>query len=127
MDERHLFAAARYVPMNPVRAGLVERAETWPWSSARAHLAGKDDGVVTVAPLLQRVGNFAQLLDTEEDANAVRAIRRPRSTGRPVGGDEWIRNLEAHTRRPLAPAKRGPKPAAGQGEDQVDMFHTVSP
>ena len=36
MDERHLLAAARYVPMNPVRAGLVARAKAWPWSSARA-------------------------------------------------------------------------------------------
>ena len=49
MDERHLLAAARYVPMNPVRAGLTRRAQDWPWSSARAHLAGKDDGVTTVA------------------------------------------------------------------------------
>jgi putative transposase len=40
MDEAHLFAAARYVALNPVRAGLATRAEDWPWSSARAHLAG---------------------------------------------------------------------------------------
>src|SRR5579884_2515935 len=30
MDERHLMAAARYVPMNPVRAGLAARAADWP-------------------------------------------------------------------------------------------------
>ena len=40
MDEAHLLACARYVELNPVRAGLAERAEPWPWSSARAHLAG---------------------------------------------------------------------------------------
>ena len=34
MDEEHLMAAARYVALNPVRAGLVGRAEDWPWSSA---------------------------------------------------------------------------------------------
>ena len=40
MDEAHLPACARYVALNPVRAGLVARAEDWRWSSARAHLDG---------------------------------------------------------------------------------------
>jgi putative transposase len=45
MDERHLLACGRYVELNPVRAGLVARAEDWPWSSARAHLCGEEDGL----------------------------------------------------------------------------------
>lgn len=32
-DERQLLAACRYVEANPVRAGLVTRAELWPYSS----------------------------------------------------------------------------------------------
>ena len=36
MDEPHLLAAARYIALNPVVAGLVSRAEDWPWSSTRA-------------------------------------------------------------------------------------------
>jgi putative transposase len=46
MDEAHMVACARYVELNPVRAGLVARAEDWPWSSAAAHLAGRDDALV---------------------------------------------------------------------------------
>ena len=38
MDETHLAHAARYVALNPVRARLCDRAEDWPWSSARAPL-----------------------------------------------------------------------------------------
>jgi putative transposase len=30
MDEDHLLAAARYVPLNPVRARLVARPQDWP-------------------------------------------------------------------------------------------------
>jgi REP element-mobilizing transposase RayT len=37
LDESHLWAAVRYVERNPVRAGMVDRAEDHPWSSARAH------------------------------------------------------------------------------------------
>ena len=32
-DERHLLTLLRYVEGNPVRAGLVNRSETWRWSS----------------------------------------------------------------------------------------------
>ena len=34
--ESYLLVLARYVPLNPVRAGLVASAEQWPWSSYRA-------------------------------------------------------------------------------------------
>ncbi len=37
-SSRLMLAAPRYVEMNPVHAGLVERAEDWDWSSARYHL-----------------------------------------------------------------------------------------
>jgi putative transposase len=75
MDEDHLIAAARDVALNPVRARLVERGEDWPWSSARAHLEGRDDGLVEVAPLLSRVvGRFA-----DPGLNRDGAGRRPDS------------------------------------------------
>lgn len=125
MDERHLRAAARYVPMNPVRAGLVAHARDWPWSSARAHLAGRDDGVVTVKPLLDRIDDFAGLREAAEDEAAIRAIRLSRTTGRPAGAEDWIKALERDTGRTLAPARRGPKPRAAAEAGQDDLFHTV--
>lgn len=44
MDEQHLYHAFAYVALNPVRAGLVKRAQNWRWSSVHAHL-GKEDGI----------------------------------------------------------------------------------
>jgi putative transposase len=117
MDEEHLAAAARYVALNPVRAGLVERAEQWPWSSARAHLAGNDDGLVEVAPLLERYGEFAAFLDAPEDQHATRKLRTGETTGRPAGSAEWLSVLEAMSGRSLAPKKRGPKPKADRREE----------
>ena len=34
-SEEYLAAACRYVVLNPVRAGLCERAADWPWSASR--------------------------------------------------------------------------------------------
>src|SRR5882757_2929031 len=45
MAEDHLAHAVRHVCLNPVRARLVARAEDWPWSSVKAHLTGRSDGV----------------------------------------------------------------------------------
>ncbi len=89
MDEDHLMAAARYVALNPVRARLVERAWDWPHSSVRAHLAGRDDGLVTVRPLLDRAPRFADLLDTDADDPAFTALRRSELVGRPLGDNEF--------------------------------------
>src|ERR1700722_20608852 len=95
MDETHLWAAIRYVSLNPVRAGLVARAEDWPWSSVRAHLAGSNDGLVRVAPVLQRVGNFATFLHANDgESEQVRQLRRSETTGRPLGNADFIADLE---------------------------------
>ena len=60
MDEERLMTAARHVALNPVRARLVKRAEDRRWSSVPAHLTRRDDGLVSVAPLLDRcAGRFA--------------------------------------------------------------------
>jgi REP element-mobilizing transposase RayT len=40
-SDGHLLEAARYIVLNPVRAGLCERPEDWTWSSYRA-CAGVD-------------------------------------------------------------------------------------
>ncbi|MFC3079081.1 transposase [Phenylobacterium terrae] len=90
MGEDHLVAAFRYVATNPVRAGLAERAQDWRWSSVHAHLAGRDTRLVRVAPLLARVGDIAELLETSEDADAryseaFAALRQAELTNRPLG------------------------------------------
>jgi putative transposase len=112
LDERHVIAAARHLMQNPVRTGLVAAPADWPWSSARALLLGLDDGLTSVRPLLDRVGDMEAFLAEPEDAPAVAALRRSYTTGRPVGSDAWIADLEALTDRALAPRKRGRKPRA---------------
>ena len=111
MDEAHLLHAARYVALNPVRARLSNRAEEWPWSSAQAHLDRTNDELVNVAPLLERVGDFAAFLGTAEDQQATRALRMAETTGRPLGDARWVEALERRSGRVLAQRKRGPKPA----------------
>jgi putative transposase len=101
-----------------VRARLVARAEDWPWSSVRAHLAGRDDGVVKVAPVLSRIENLTEFLGQPFDEEAAyAALRRSETIGRPLGAENWM----------LAPGRRGRKPKEGIVEAAEGLFSKLSP
>src|SRR5947207_9395233 len=106
MDDEHLAAALRYVSLNPVRARLVERAQDWRWSSTRAHLRGKDDGITALTPIRERFPHFADLLAREPEADLFARLRAAESIGRPLGNDRFLSRLERLTRRALKPGKR---------------------
>lgn len=110
MDEEHLAHGVRYVALNLVRVRLVERAENWAWPSVRAHLAEKEDGLVTIWPVLERYGDFAGFLGTPADyTESWRTLRKAETTGRPIGARGWVAKIERLTGRTLMPQKRGPK------------------
>lgn len=114
MDEAYLLASARYIELNPVRAKVARRARDWRWSSARAHLDGRDDGVVTVEPLLDLVPDWAAFLREGVSAEDHAAIQRGERTGRPLGSAKFTARLEKRLGRTLARQKPGPKPAGGR-------------
>ena len=72
--------------LNPLCARLVKRARLWPWSSARAHRAGRDDALVQVAPLLKRKPDWRAYLAENLEAETLETLRRHARTGRPLGG-----------------------------------------
>ena len=77
--DEHLLTVLRYVERNPC-AGLVRRAEDWPWSSLACRLAGGE--------VAQR--RFASLAHRREDGLAPVGERGPNGSGTgsvaPVGG-----------------------------------------
>jgi putative transposase len=107
MDEPYLLATARYVELNPVRAGLVESPAEWRWSSARAHLSGRDDGLVKVAPMLAMVDDWQDLLNSVLPEEELKELRRHGRTGRPLGDEAFVERLEALVGRVLKPQKGG--------------------
>ena len=110
MDEPYLLAAARYVELNPTRANLVADAADWPWSSARAHLSGCDDGLVEVAPMLAIVDNWRALLDSAIPEERLQDLRNHARTGRPPADATFVERQEQLVGRTLRPRKPGPKP-----------------
>ena len=110
MDEPHLYAALRYVALNPVRARLVARADQWKWSSVHALLdPAKGDGLTQTEPVLNRVEDFAALLAAGEDEDMSVTLRRAESVGRPLGGNAFMDEIGEQTGRDPRPGRRGPR------------------
>ena len=110
MDAAHLLNAVRYLAYNPVRARLAAGVAEWPWSSVAAHLAGRDDELVQVRPVLALAKDFAGLLDMSlGEQMALDGFETKSASGRPMGDAGFIAQAEARLGRSLVPGKRGPK------------------
>lgn len=109
MDESHLLAAARYIERNPVSAGMVAAPGGYEWSSARAHLAARDDALVKVAPLLSMMPDWESFLAEPDEKGFAEALGSHSRTGRPLGSQDFIEKLEQALGRRLRPGKPGPK------------------
>jgi putative transposase len=126
LDDAHLCAALRYVELNPVRAGLVETASQWRWSSAAAHCGSGSTDIQLDLGLWRKRWTAAEwigFLDAGESSTEVAALRRFTHTGRPLGSAAFVAALEQSTSRRLAPRKRGrrQKPAASDQQTPIPL------
>ena len=109
MDEAHLWSALRYAERNPVRAGMVSDPLIYPWSSARVHAGGGGDGLIEIAEWAARwtSAEWCEFLQATCAERENEAIRRSTHSGRPLGTEPFIEQLELALARPLKPRKRG--------------------
>jgi hypothetical protein len=87
-------------------------------ASERFH---KDDPLVTVRPVLERIPNFANFL-MEDREDAFVALRQAEGNGRPLGAEEFVTGLERLLGRRIARRSPGRKPAAKVHAEQLRLL-----
>ena len=108
LDEAHLWAAVRYVERNPVRAGMVERAEEYPWSSAAFHLGRRPDKLIRAeGEWGMAVQDWDQALNTAEGESDLQMLRDRTRRGFPCGDEEFVARVAEATGRRLILRPRG--------------------
>jgi putative transposase len=108
LDDRSVFEEVRFIENNPVRAGLVERAEDYPWSSARHHVLGEPDPVLRDGCFLKSdVQDWRAYLADRGDEPVVRRTWQCLKTGRPAGDERFVHGLEEIVGRRLMALPRG--------------------
>jgi putative transposase len=108
LEGSYVLAAVRYVLRNPVRAGLAKRPWDYRWSSAKWFVGEREDDRLAVrSEMLADIKDRRSFLLEEEDS--LGEFRRHARTGRPLGSEAFLAELEQLTGRCLHPRKRGPK------------------
>jgi putative transposase len=129
LDQSHLWEALRYTELNPVRAGLVLEAELWPWSSAACHCAANEhDDSLTLETWRKQWTHttWREYLTAGETEARLAVIRQRTHTGRPLGTQEFIQDLEKMTQRRIALQKRGPREKIVTDRRQASLPSTRS-
>lgn len=89
-DDTHFITVCRYVERNPVRAGLVARAEQWPWSSLRwfQQAAPACLSLLSEWPV-PRPEPWGEFVNEPLTASELAAVRRSTRRGTPYGSEDW--------------------------------------
>jgi putative transposase len=111
LSRRHLYAAIRYVEMNPVRAQIVKAAWDYPWSSARAHAFKQEDPLLDDNFLVSEIKDWKSFLSKED--SQIEDTFKSHAGGRPLGDNQFIEDVERLTGRVLHKQKPGPRTRKG--------------
>jgi putative transposase len=107
-QDEHLLTVLRYVERNPVRAGLVRRAEQWRWGSCHVRQNRSHELYQLLsawpAPRPSRWLETVNLLQSETEEKMVKeSIAR----NRPVGSDSWTQRVAKELGLEYTPRPRG--------------------
>jgi putative transposase len=125
--DEHFLVVCRYVERNPVRAGLVERASEWKWSSHRAHIwrgAGHEAGGVALSTSpwpVQRPAEWQDWVDLPQSDTEIAEIRTSLRRGAPFGAERWREDVAAKTGRKWSFLARG-RPRKKRGQAPFSHF-----
>lgn len=110
LGPKYLYYALRYVERNPVRAGLVARAEEYKWSSARSHVHKRKNDLVSECYISKGIKDWPKYLKEPDEKERIEVFHKHMCNGRPLGQESFIEKLEQKFGIILRKKKPGPKP-----------------
>jgi putative transposase len=113
--EQYFMLCSRYIEFNPVRNGMVVRAEDYPWSSYCHHAGIRPDGLVTDHAQVWALGNtpfqreaaYIAIAEPALTAQEIDTVGKALLKGWPLGSEQFKTALEKKVKRQVLPAKRG--------------------
>ncbi|MGJ8664597.1 MAG: transposase [Marinicella sp.] len=111
----YVLTCMRYIEMNPVRAKMVESPQDYKWSSYGINAFDSPDRLITPhASYLglsggkkQRRAKYIDLFSEHLDIKTLNAIRNCAQTGTPLGGSQFIKQIEDKLKVKVGYSTRG--------------------
>lgn len=113
-DDAYFLTLCRYVEANALRAGLVKRAEDWPWSGLYGRRHRGKPFVLAEWPV-DRPRHWTTMVNDAVAEEELERLRTSVNRGRPLGQEEWVRRtakrlgLSSSLRNPGRPRKKAKK------------------
>jgi putative transposase len=105
-QDEHFYTVTRYVERNPLRAGLVDRAEAWRYGSLALRLdATREERAVLADWPVALPRTWVAHVNQAQTESEAEAVRKCIARGAPYGGEAWTKRTVAslgleHTQRP---------------------------
>lgn len=114
-SEVYLLACMRYVELNPVRAGMVQAAGDYRWSSYRANAFGEENHLISPHDEYialgrgpeERTQTYQALFVTEADDHAYSLLRTATQQGVVAGESRFAEQIELRLGKKLQPRPQG--------------------
>jgi putative transposase len=87
-QDNHLLNVLRYVEANPVRAGMVNSAKDWPWSSHQLRIEGIQSPLISALPV-ELPDKWASLVNESFAPRDLEILRKSVSRQTPYGDLLW--------------------------------------
>jgi len=123
--DEHLLGVLRYVERNPLRAGLVSRAEAWRWGSLHRRVnAGVEPALTLSEPPLPLPADWLRHVNQPQTEAELLALRQSAARGQPYGDATWQQKVAgqlnlAHTLRPRGRPRKA-ESASEDGRQGID-------
>lgn len=93
-SDEHFLVVCRYVERNPLRAGLVDRAENWRFGSLwRWNQGAEPPPALLSAWPIPRSPNWVERVNRAQTPQEIAAVRTSVQRGRPFGEETWARQV----------------------------------
>ena len=114
-EEDYVLICYRYIELNPIRAGMVERPGDYPWSSYRSNGEGKENKLIT--PHVQYLGlgrtdcevraAYRDLFGAHLDGMTLKNIREATNGNYVLGNNRFMDEIEGMLKRRVRPGSSG--------------------
>lgn len=112
--------------LNPVRAGLVQKAADWPWSSYGANAGLRNDALVSPHRMFWTLGNtpfardaaYAQAVEAGLASSDQERISHAAMRGWALGDEAFIEKLQQQTERRVKRQRAGRPPKSVQTSEE---------
>lgn len=114
-SDHYLLTCMRYIELNPVRAGMVDHPQKYPWSSYASNAFGNINKLLKPHDLYRHLGDseadrqsaYCLLFQAGIGKSDLEVIRASTNKGWAMGNDRFREKIEKLTGRCAAPRPRG--------------------